>query len=179
MVKIEIKTVNLTEIKLNPDNPRTISKKDMDLLVKSLKDFPEMLELREIVVDETMTVLGGNMRTLALRKVGVKEATAKIVSGLTPEQKREFIIKDNSNYGTYDLDALANSWGDLPLVDWGVDLPADWLGGGSGPSGIADAGESNYKEQYGVIIICKSAEHQEEVYNKILADGYECKVVVT
>jgi hypothetical protein len=127
MVKIETKTVKLSEIRLNPDNPRTISKKDMDLLVKSLKDFPEMLELREIVVDETMTVLGGNMRTLALRKAGVKEATAKIVFGLTPDQKREFVIKDNSNYGTYDLDILANSWGDLPLVDWGVDLPEDWL----------------------------------------------------
>lgn len=127
MVKIEIKTVKFSEIKLNPDNPRTISKKDMALLVKSLKDFPEMLELREIVVDETMTVLGGNMRTLALRKIGAKEVTAKIVSGLTEAQKREFVIKDNSNYGTYDLDILANSWGDLPLVDWGVDLPEDWL----------------------------------------------------
>jgi ParB-like chromosome segregation protein Spo0J len=98
----------------------------MELLVKSLKEFPEMLQLREIVVDETMTVLGGNMRTLALKKVGAKEATAKIVKGLTPEQKREFVIKDNGNYGTFDMDALANSWGDLPLVDWGVDLPESW-----------------------------------------------------
>lgn len=126
MVKVEIKTVKLSEIKLNPDNPRTISKKDMDLLVKSLKDFHEMLELREIVVDETMTVLGGNMRTLALRKSGAKECTAKIVTGLTPEQKREFVIKDNGEYGRWDFDALANSLGDLPLVDWGVDIPADW-----------------------------------------------------
>jgi len=127
MVKIEIKKVKLSEINLNPDNPRTISKKDMELLVKSLKEFPEMLQLREIVVDETMTVLGGNMRTLALKKVGAKEATAKIVKGLTPEQKREFVIKDNGNYGTFDMDALANSWGDLPLVDWGITFPEDWL----------------------------------------------------
>lgn len=129
MVKVEVKTVKLGEIKLNPENPRTISKKDMDLLVKSLKDFPEMLELREIVVDETMTVLGGNMRTLALRKSGVKEATAKIVSGLTPGQKREFVIKDNSTMGSWDMESLANGWSDLPLADWGVDLPEDWLGG--------------------------------------------------
>jgi hypothetical protein len=128
MVKVEVKTVKLGEIKLNPDNPRTISKKDMGLLVKSLKDFPEMLELREIVVDETMTILGGNMRYLALQKSGAKEATAKIVSGLTPEQKREFVIKDNGGFGTWDMDALANAWGDLPLADCGVDIPEDWLG---------------------------------------------------
>jgi ParB-like chromosome segregation protein Spo0J len=127
MVEISIKTVKLSEIKLNPDNPRRISNQDMDRLVKSLQDFPEMMKLREIVVDETMTCLGGNMRTLALRKAGVKEATAKIVKGLTPEQKREFIVKDNGAWGAWNFDALANTWSDLPLVDWGVELPVDWL----------------------------------------------------
>ncbi|MEN6423667.1 MAG: ParB N-terminal domain-containing protein [Smithella sp.] len=126
MAKVEVKTVKLSEIKLNPDNPRTISKKDMDLLVKSLKDFPEMLNIREIVVDETMTILGGNMRYMALKKSGAKECTAKIVSGLTPEQKREFVIKDNGGFGKWDMDALANAWGDLPLIDWGINLPKAW-----------------------------------------------------
>jgi hypothetical protein len=74
-----------------------------------------------------MTVLGGNMRLLALKKSGAKECTAKIVTGLTPEQKREFIIKDNSAFGEWDMDLLSSSWSDLPLVDWGVDLPEDWL----------------------------------------------------
>jgi DNA modification methylase len=138
MVKVEVKTVKLGEIKLNPDNPRTISKKDMDLLVKSLKDFPEMLKLREIVVDETMTILGGNMRYLALQKSGAKEATAKVVTGLTPAQKREFVIKDNGSMGDWNMEDLANSWADLPLADWGVDLPDDWLG--------ADKGEPAYAE---------------------------------
>lgn len=126
MVEIERKTVKLSSIRLNPDNPRRISDKDMARLVKSLQDFPEMLNLREIVVDESMTVLGGNMRLLALKKIGAKECTAKIVTGLTPEQKREFVIKDNSNFGTWDMDALS-AWDDLPLVEWGVDLPEDWL----------------------------------------------------
>jgi DNA modification methylase len=98
----------------------------MDRLVKSLTDFPDMMQIREIVVDETMTVLGGNMRTLALRKSGAKECTAKIVKGLTPEQKREFVIKDNSAFGEWDMDLLSG-WDDLPLVEWGVDLPEDWL----------------------------------------------------
>jgi hypothetical protein len=67
------------------------------------------------------------MRLLALKKSGAKECTAKIVTGLTPEQKREFIIKDNSAFGEWDMDLLSSSWSDLPLVEWGVDLPEDWL----------------------------------------------------
>jgi DNA modification methylase len=126
-VKVEIKQVKLSEVQPNPDNPRTITGKDMDRLVKSLTDFPEMLQLREIVVDENLTVLGGNMRLLALRKIGAKEATAKIVKGLTAEQKREFVIKDNSGFGDWDMEALANEWSDLPLAEWGVGLPEDWL----------------------------------------------------
>ena len=127
MIEITIKTVKLSAIKLNPDNPRRIGNIEMDRLVKSLQDFPDMMKLREIVVDETMTILGGNMRYRALKQIGEKEVTAKIVKGLTPEQKREFVIKDNSGFGEFDLDALANGWSDLPLVEWGVDLPEDWL----------------------------------------------------
>jgi len=127
MVKVTIKQVKLSQIKLNQDNPRRIVKVEMDRLVKSLTDFPDMLNIREIVVDETMTVLGGNMRLMALKTIGARECSAKIVTGLTPEQKREFIIKDNSQFGEWDMDLLANSWGDLPLADWGVDLPEDWL----------------------------------------------------
>ena len=126
-MEIEIKTIKLSQVKINKENPRRIGNAEMDRLVKSLQDFPDMLQLREIVVDETMTVLGGNMRLLALRKIGAKECTAKIVRGLTPEQKREFIIKDNGSWGEWDFDLLANGWDDLPLVDWGVDLPEDWL----------------------------------------------------
>lgn len=127
MAEIKTKIVNLNDIKINPDNPRRISAKDMDRLVKSLHDFPDMMGIREIVVDESMTVLGGNMRLLALRKSGANEATVKIVSGLTPEQKREFVVKDNATFGEWDFDLLANEWADLPLDDWGLDLPEEWL----------------------------------------------------
>jgi hypothetical protein len=128
-VNIETKRVKLAQVKLNPDNPRRISEKDMARLVKSLTEFPEMMDIREIVVDEGMMVLGGNMRTLALRKAGAKECVAKVVTGLTKEQKRRFVISDNGSWGTWDMDLLS-SWDDLPLVDWGVDLPEDWLEGG-------------------------------------------------
>ncbi|MDD5234478.1 MAG: ParB N-terminal domain-containing protein [Syntrophales bacterium] len=119
MIEIEVKTVKPSMIKLNKDNPRRISNTDMDRLVKSLNEFPEMMQLREIVVDETMTVLGGNMRLLALRKAGAKKCTAKIVKGLTADQKREFIVKDNTAFGTWDFDLLSG-WDDLPLTDWGI-----------------------------------------------------------
>jgi hypothetical protein len=125
-MEVEIKKVKLSEIKLNPDNPRRIGNVDMDRLVKSLTDFPEMLQVREMVCDENMTVLGGNMRLLALRKIGGKEATAKIVKGLTEAQKREFVIKDNSSFGEWDMDLLS-AWDDSPLVEWGVNIPKSWV----------------------------------------------------
>lgn len=125
-MEVQVKQVKLSQIKLNPDNPRTISSKSMDRLVKSLQDFPDMMKLREIVVDETMTVLGGNMRLLALKKIGAMECTAKVVKGLSAEQKREFVIKDNAAFGEWDFDALANAWSALPLSDWGIELPDDW-----------------------------------------------------
>ena len=126
-MEITTKKLKLSQIKPNPTNPRKIGKVEMERLVKSLQDFPEMLELREIIVDENNIILGGNMRYRALKQIGEKECIAKIVTGLTLEQKREFIIKDNSSFGQYDMDALANLWSDLPLVEWGVDLPEDWL----------------------------------------------------
>jgi hypothetical protein len=145
-MNIETKKVKLSQIKLNPDNPRHISEKDMERLVKSLAEFPEMMDIREIVVDENMMVLGGNMRTLALRKAGAKECVAKIVTGLTPEQKRKFVIKDNSAFGSWDMDALANGWDDLPLADWGVDLPEDWLGS-LDDNNVPEPGSGTEKEE--------------------------------
>lgn len=126
-MEITTKKLKLSQIKPNPTNPRKIGKVEMERLVKSLQDFPEMLELREIIVDENNIILGGNMRYRALKKIGEKECVAKIVTGLTLDQKREFIIKDNSAFGEWDMDLLSSSWGDLPLVEWGVDLPEDWL----------------------------------------------------
>lgn len=125
-MKVEIKKVDISDIKPNPDNPRQINKTQMERLKKSLKEFPDMMKLREIVCDEGLTILGGNMRYLALKNAGEKKAVVKIATGLTPEQKREFIIKDNVAFGDFDLDILANAWDDLPLMDWGADLPEGW-----------------------------------------------------
>jgi ParB-like chromosome segregation protein Spo0J len=128
-MKITTKKVPLSALRENKDNPRQIDKAEFERLVKSLREFPDMLGIREIVVDSKMTVLGGNMRLRALRQIGVKEVTVKVCHGITDAQRREFIIKDNSAFGEWDWDALANAWDDLPLADWGVDIPDDWAGG--------------------------------------------------
>ena len=123
MIKREQKTVKLSEIKPNPDNPRVIKRNQLKSLQKSLSDFPEMMKLRPIVVDEDGVILGGNMRYQALMANGATETEVETVSGLTPEQKREFIIKDNVAFGEWDWDALANEWATDELNEWGLDIP--------------------------------------------------------
>jgi hypothetical protein len=118
---MRIAKLDLKSIKPNPNNPRIIKNEQYKRLVKSLREFPEMLELREIVVDENMMVLGSNMRLRALQEIGEKEAIVKIAEGLTEDQKKEFIIKDNSAFGSWNYEELANAWSDLPLVDWGIE----------------------------------------------------------
>lgn len=120
-MKRETIQLNLTEIKANEKNPRTIQKRQFDKLVKSLKEFPEMTQLRPIVVDETNTILGGNMRYKALQKLGKRITEVVRVTGLTDDQKREFIIKDNVPFGDWDWDALANEWDAQQLNDWGLE----------------------------------------------------------
>ena len=122
MVNTIIKKVNLSELKPHPDNPRKISRENMDRLVKSLQEFPEMLEIKEIVVDETMTIIGGNMRYAALKKMGNEQCKAKIVTGLTEDQKREYIIKDNIALGEWEKTIIAKKYSDLDLKTWGIDL---------------------------------------------------------
>ena len=122
MVNTIIKKVNLSELKPHPNNPRKISRENMDRLVKSLQEFPEMLEIKEIVVDETMTIIGGNMRYAALKKMGREQCKAKIVTGLTEDQKREYIIKDNIALGEWEKTIIAKKYSDLDLKTWGIDL---------------------------------------------------------
>jgi hypothetical protein len=114
-------------VHLNDDNPRLLKDARFEQLVQSIQDFPEMLALRPLVIDETSTVLGGNMRLRALKHLGYTEVPVMIAHNLTDEQKREFIIKDNGSFGEWDWEALANTWSDEPLDAWGLDLPKDWL----------------------------------------------------
>ena len=114
--------VNIHDIKSNESNPRWIKDTKFKKLVKSINEFPEMLELRPIVVDEDMIILGGNMRHKACIEAGLQEVPITIAKGLTEKQKREFIIKDNVGFGEWDWDNLADNWNNTQIQDWGLDV---------------------------------------------------------
>ena len=114
----------ITQIKSNPNNPRLIKDHKFNQLVKSIQDFPQMLELRPIVIDENNMVLGGNMRLKACLEAGLTDVPVIHANNLTEAQKKEFIIKDNISFGEHDWDSLANEWNIIELDEWGLDIPA-------------------------------------------------------
>lgn len=135
-------TISIKKLKPNPANPRTIRDDKFHKLVQSVKDFPQMLEIRPIVVNDQYEVLGGNMRLRACIEAGMKEVTIIRASELTEDQQREFIIKDNVGFGEWDMDALANEWDAEELQEWGVDLQV--FGGEDGQPGES---ENNYSKK--------------------------------
>ena len=111
----------IQNIKPNPNNPRLIKDDKFKKLCQSIKDFPEMLELRPIVVNKDMIILGGNMRYKAAKEIGLKEIPVTITD-LTEDKQREFLIKDNTSGGEWDWEVLANEWNAEQLEEWGLDL---------------------------------------------------------
>lgn len=116
--------VNIKDIKTNPNNPRVIRDEQFKKLVKSIKEFPEMLSVRKLVCTPDMIVLGGNMRLKALQSAGIKEVDVDIVDWDEQKQK-EFIIKDNVSFGEWNHEQLANEWDAIELQDWGLELPVN------------------------------------------------------
>jgi len=118
--------IKLSSIKANPNNPRIIKNEKFEKLKRSIEEFPEMMELRPIVIDETNTIIGGNMRFRALQDLGKKEVPnswIKKASELTDDQKKRFVITDNASFGEWEWEAIKADW-DLDFVaDWGVDIP--------------------------------------------------------
>jgi len=120
---MKIEKVKISQVKNNPNNPRVIKNDDFRKLVKSIKEAPWMLQLRSIIVNDDNVVLGGNQRLRACKEAGLKEIYIIRASSLTEEQQREFTIKDNSSYGEWDWDMLANEFETDELSDWGLRLP--------------------------------------------------------
>jgi hypothetical protein len=114
--------VKISEVKVNPNNPRLIKDDKFAKLVQSIKDLPQMLAIRPIVVNADMIVLGGNMRLKACKEAGLKEVPIIIADNLTEEQQREFLIKDNVSGGEWDW-ALLQEWDTQELDKWGLDVP--------------------------------------------------------
>ena len=125
MNTMQIELVEIEKVKTNPNNPRIIKDDKFKKLVKSIQEFPKMLEIRPIVVNDQMIVLGGNMRLKACKEAGLKKIHVIKANTLSEEQQKEFIIKDNVGFGEWDWDDIAENWDAEQLEDWGLDLPVE------------------------------------------------------
>jgi ParB-like chromosome segregation protein Spo0J len=166
--------VDIRQVRSNPDNPRFIKGDKFEKLVKSIREFPQMLELRPIVVNKDMVVLGGNMRLKACEEAGIEQVPIIFADNLTEEQQKEFIIKDNSSFGEWDWDLLANEWNTDQLADWGLDIPNfDIDNEVEDEKDLSDQLEQSFK----IEIDLESEEEQEKMYNQLIADGYKCRIL--
>ncbi len=178
--KIKISKIrpNTGQIDGLPQNPRLLKDDRFHKLVKSIQDDPEMLDLRELIVvpkDGIYVVIAGNMRLRAMQELKMKEAPCKVLpADTTIEKLKAYTIKDNVPFGEHDWSALANEWDAGELADWGLDLPIAAVEGDP----FDDEGISA-SDQYGVIVMCKDDTEQARVFEKLVADGHTCKVVVT
>jgi hypothetical protein len=145
-----MKLVKITNVKANPKNPRTIKDEKFNKLVKSIQEFPDMLNKRPLIVftdvDGKYVTLGGNMRLKACKEIGLKEVPVILADEWTEEQKAEFLIKDNVGFGEWDWDSLANEWDTDKLTDWGLDLPID-IEEIKETKDIPDIGEIEFSEE--------------------------------
>ena len=167
--------VKISKVKGNPSNPRIIKNDKFKKLVKSIQEFPEMLKLRPIVVDEDMMVLGGNMRLKASKDAGLKEVWIEVAEGLSEEQKKEFIVKDNVGFGEWEWDILANEWDSVQLAEWGLDV---WENEDDKKfdTDVNDISDS-IGEEFRVEIELKSENEQQELYNELTKKGYTCRLL--
>lgn len=117
---MNIEKVDIKSLVMNPNNPRTIKDNKFKKLVKSINDFPEMLDVRPIVVDEDMVVLGGNMRLKACLQAGLKEVSIIKFNDLDENRKKEFILKDNQSFGEWDNNLLS-TWDKEMLLNSGFE----------------------------------------------------------
>ena len=165
--------VKISEVKSNPNNPRIIKDDKFQKLVKSIKEFPEMLNIRPIVVNADMVVLGGNMRLKACKEAGIKEIAIIKADDLTDEQQKQFIIKDNVGFGEWNWEDLANNWDAEQLTDWGLDIPDFKHIETEEREDLSD----KIKSEFRIEVICKDETEQEQTYNKLIEQNYECRLL--
>jgi len=170
--------MKLSEIKSNPNNPRVIKDHKFEKLKKSISEFPKMMELRPMVINEDNIVLGGNMRLKALKDLGYKEVPeewVKRASDLTEEETRRFIIADNVGFGEHDWEMLANEWDTEELEDWGLEgFPFEEDETDKEPKDLSD----ELKETFEVIVECSNEMEQIEVYETLTKENnYKCRVL--
>lgn len=173
--KVTKNTINIKDIIPNENNPRILSDKNLKRMKKSIKDFPRMMELRPIIIDENNTIVGGNMRYHAMIDMGYDEIPdnwVKMASKLTKKQKQEFIIKDNLNFGEWEYEGLKEFFKEDDLNNWEMDTGFFDLDGENQKDLSGDLQES-----YKVEIDLKNEDEQEKVYNELVEKGYTCRLL--
>jgi ParB-like chromosome segregation protein Spo0J len=168
---IETKLYKISDIKPNPNNPRIIKDDKFLKLVNSIKEFPEMLKIRPIVINEDNIVLGGNMRLKACKEAKLKEIPVIMASDLTEAQQREFIIKDNIGFGEWDFQDLAQNWNSEELETWGLDVPIFKDYDEIEPSGYDST------QKWFLNIEFENEQDCEKWYNQLIEEGLICKIV--
>jgi ParB-like chromosome segregation protein Spo0J len=168
---MKVDKVKISEVKTNPKNPRLIKDDKFKKLLKSIQDFPQMLEIRPIVVDENNIVLGGNMRLKACKEAGLKEVFIVKADNLTEQQKDEFIVKDNVGFGEWDWDMLANEWDADLLDEWGLDVPVIKEYEEVEPSGY------DLTQKWFLNVEFENEQDCEKWYNALIEEGLICKIV--
>ena len=170
---MNITIATISSIKPNPNNPRLIKDDKFKKLVKSIQEFPEMLNLRPIVVNADSVVLGGNMRLKACKEAGLKHVPVIYAEDLTEEQQKQFIIKDNVGFGEWDWNDLANNWDAEQLTEWGLDIPDFKHEDEAEPDDLSDKIKSDFR----IEVICSNEKEQEITYNKLIEQGFECRLL--
>jgi len=173
MIKAKIQKVSISSIKENDANPRFINKHKFKKLVNSVKEFPEMLSLRPIVVDKDNIILGGNMRYKACKEIGLKEVYIIQADDLDEKKAQEFIIKDNVGFGEWDWDVLANDWDVKELEEWGLEGFPFEEEEEKELNDISDTIESSYR----IEVEIENEEEQEKLYNELIEKGYICRIL--
>jgi hypothetical protein len=169
-----VQKIKISKITQNTNNPRVIKDNKFKKLVKSIQEFPEMLRVRPIVVDEKNVVLGGNMRLRACKEAGLNEVWIEKIENFTEEQKREFIVKDNVGFGEWEWDMLANQWDNTLLNEWGLDV---WNGDEVNIDDIYQEHQEENKELLNKIILEFNEEEYNLVKQRIEKDGRSASVI--
>ena len=172
--------MKITDLKANPKNPRIIKDDKFKKLVKSLQEFPEMMEKRPMVcvtdTDGKLFPLGGNMRLKALQELKYKEIPdtwVMLADEWTEEKRKEFTIKDNVGFGEWDWDKLANEFNVEELTEWGLDIPNFEIEPETETEDLSDKIQTGFK----IEIECSSEFEQEQLYNELIERGIECRLL--
>ena len=170
----------ISEIKLLENNPRTISDRQFKILCTSIKKNIDYFEARPLILSDRtgeLVVIAGNQRYKAAQSLGLKEVPTYLMKNLTEETEREIVIRDNISNGDWDFDLLANEWNTEELEDWGLEgFPFEEVTELESEDDLKDL-SSSINNLYRIEVICSDEEEQENTYNKLLEQGFECRLL--